>query len=63
MPDRFTDEELENLIQRVSERVLDNFYQQIGRQVVSHFLRVIGIVACAIAVWFAGGKLQFWKLP
>lgn len=53
-----TEDELEDLVERVSKKVTDNFYQEVGRGVVDKIVKFIGIVAVALLTWAgATGKL------
>jgi tetrahydromethanopterin S-methyltransferase subunit G len=46
-----TEEEIEELVEKVSARVIDNFYKSVGRSVVSRFLWLIGLVTVALLGW------------
>ncbi len=58
-----SDDDVEELVARVSQRVIQSFYQELGRTVATRFLQFLGIIATAIGVWLAGGKFNWWKVP
>lgn len=55
-----SENEIEDLVERVTQRVMANFYQEVGKSVVKKFLQVVGFATVAIGIWIAGGKLKLW---
>ena len=54
-----TEEEIEKLVMRVSERVVADFYQNIGRSVTNKFFWLVGIGIVAFLTWLGlTGKLK-----
>ncbi len=53
-----TDEDVEDLVARVADRVIDQFYQDIGKSVVKRFYQLVGLGAVAGMLWFAGFKIS-----
>ena len=43
--------EIEQLVERVTERVVENFYAEVGRNVVKKFLWLVGMIAVGVAAW------------
>ena len=64
MPDNkqpfpLTDAQIEELVERVTEKVIQNVYIGIGESVVKKFFWVVGLGSVALVTWLAGtGKLQ-----
>ena len=51
-----TDDELEELVEKVTERVINNFYQTVGEGVV---IKVIGMGVVALLIYLASsGQLN-----
>lgn len=46
-----TDEEVDAIVERVTERVVENFYAEVGRNVVKKFLWFVGVVIVGLATW------------
>ena len=55
-----TEQEVEEIVGRVSQRVLNNFYQEIGRNVMKRILQILGILAVSTLMWLTGNKLKVW---
>jgi hypothetical protein len=54
-----SDDELEELVEKVTEKVINNFYQSIGESVVKKAIKLIGMGAVALLLYFAGtGQLN-----
>jgi hypothetical protein len=49
-----TDEQLEELVERVTEKVIKNFYTSVGESVVKRITKLIGFGAVALLMWAAG---------
>ena len=49
-----TDEQIELIVERVTERVIDNVYISVGRGVVKKAFYIIGIGVLALVTWLAG---------
>jgi len=49
-----TDEQLEELVERVTEKVIKNFYTSVGGSVVKRITKLIGFGAVAFLMWAAG---------
>ena len=49
-----TDEQLEELVERVTEKVIKNFYTSVGESVVKRITKLIGFAAVALLMWAAG---------
>lgn len=58
----WTEEDVEALVKKVSEKVIADFYEQMGRSVMKRGLQVVGMAMTAILIWLAGGKLKLWGL-
>jgi len=64
MPDNkqplpLTDAQIEELVERVTEKVIQNVYTGIGESVVKKFFWIVGLGSLAVVTWLAGtGKLQ-----
>lgn len=62
-PDReafggLSEDEVENIVERVTARVVQNFYQEVGKDVVSKILWVIGLGTVVLFTWLGlTGKL------
>jgi hypothetical protein len=58
MPDKtplpLTDEQIESLVEKVTERVIENVYISIGQSVVKKFFWVIGLGALSLLTYLAG---------
>lgn len=51
--------EIEQLVERVTERVVENFYAEVGRGVVKKFLWLVGMIAVGLAAWLGlTGKMN-----
>ena len=46
-----TEQEIETLVERVTEKVVENFYTEIGKNVVKKFLWIVGIITIGLAAW------------
>lgn len=52
------EEEIEHIVERVTERVVANFYQEVGKNVISKILWVIGLGTVVLFTWLGlTGKL------
>jgi len=49
-----TDEQLEELVERVTEKVIKNFYTSVGESVVKRITKLIGFGVVAFLMWAAG---------
>lgn len=49
-----TDDELEELVEKVTERVLNNMYSSVGRNVIQKFTWIVGVLVISILTYFAG---------
>jgi hypothetical protein len=49
-----TDEQLELLVEKVTEKVIENVYISIGQNVVKKFFWIIGISTGVLLAWLAG---------
>jgi hypothetical protein len=57
-----SEDDVEELVGRVTQKVLDKCYQDIGRSVVNKALWVIGLVSVSLLIWLAGaGKLKIFQ--
>lgn len=54
MSTNLTDEQLEELVEKVTERVINNFYQSIGETVVKRAMKLIGLGCVALLIYLAG---------
>ena len=55
-----TDEQLEELVERVTEKVIKNFYTSVGESVVKRITKLIGFAVVALLMWAAGtGHIPF----
>ncbi len=53
-----SEDEVENIVERVTARVVQNFYQEVGKNVVSKILWVIGLGTVVLFTWLGlTGKL------
>ena len=58
-PFPLTDAQIEELVERVTEKVIQNVYTGIGESVVKKFFWIVGLGSVALVTWLAGtGKLQ-----
>lgn len=54
-----TDEQIEHIVERVTERVIQNVYISIGQSVVKKFFYIVGVGAVALVTWLAStGNLK-----
>lgn len=49
-----TDEQIEHIVERVTEKVIENVYISIGQGVVKKFFYILGIGALVLVTWLAG---------
>lgn len=49
-----TDEQLEHIVERVTERVIQNVYISVGESIVKKFFWVVGLAAISLVTYFAG---------
>ena len=49
-----TDEQLELLVEKVTEKVIENVYISIGQNVVKKFFWIVGITTGVLLAWLAG---------
>jgi len=49
-----TDEQIEDLVEKVTERVIENVYISIGQSVVKKFFWIIGLGALSLLTYLAG---------
>ncbi len=49
-----TDEQLELLVEKVTEKVIENVYISIGESIVKKFFWVIGLGTVALFAWLGG---------
>ena len=49
-----TDEQIEDLVEKVTERVIENVYISIGQSVVKKFFWIIGLGALSLLSYLAG---------
>lgn len=49
-----TDEQLELLVERVTEKVIQNVYISVGESIVKKFFWVVGLAALSLITYFAG---------
>ena len=49
-----TDEQLEMLVERVTEKVIQNVYISVGESIVKKFFWVVGLAALSLVTYFAG---------
>ena len=47
-----TEEELELLVARVSEKVVESFYAEVGKNVIKKGLWIAGMVGVGLAIFF-----------
>ena len=57
-----TEEQMEELVTRVSTHVVNNFYQQVGKSVIQKITTWVGMMVVAAALAVAGVK-AFKSLP
>lgn len=49
-----TDEQLELLVEKVTEKVIENVYISIGQNVVKKFFWIVGITTGLLLAWLSG---------
>lgn len=49
-----TDEQLEHIVERVTERVIQNVYISVGESIVKKFFWIVGLATISIVTYFAG---------
>jgi hypothetical protein len=49
-----TDEQLEHLVERVTEKVIANVYTSVGKSVVTKFFWFVGVAAIGTVTYLAG---------
>ena len=49
-----TDEQLEVLVEKVTEKVIENVYISIGHNVVKKFFWIVGITTGVLLAWLSG---------
>jgi hypothetical protein len=49
-----TDEQLEMLVEKVTEKVIENVYISIGKNVVKKFFWIVGISTGVLLAWLSG---------
>ena len=49
-----TDEQLEILVEKVTEKVIENVYISIGQNVVKKFFWIVGITTGVLLAWLSG---------
>jgi len=49
-----TDEQLEILVEKVTEKVIENVYISIGQNVVKKFFWIVGISTGVLLAWLSG---------
>jgi hypothetical protein len=49
-----TDEQLEHLVERVTEKVIQNVYISIGESIVKKFFWLVGLAALSLVTYFVG---------
>lgn len=49
-----TDEQLEHLVERVTEKVIQNVYISVGESIVKKFFWVVGLGTLSLVTYFAG---------
>ena len=49
-----TDEQIEHIVERVTEKVIENVYISIGQGVVKKFFYILGIGTLVLVTWLAG---------
>lgn len=49
-----TDEQIEDLVEKVTEKVIENVYISIGQSVVKKFFWIIGLGALSLLTYLAG---------
>lgn len=54
-----TDEQIEDLVEKVTEKVIQNVYISIGESIVKKFFWVVGLGALSLITYLAGsGQLK-----
>jgi hypothetical protein len=53
-PLQLSDEQLEHLVERVTEKVIENVYTSVGKSVVTKFFWFVGVAAIGIVTFLAG---------
>ena len=46
-----TEEQIQDIVKRVTERVVSNMYEEVGHSIVKKLSWLIGIVVVGLAVW------------
>lgn len=49
-----TDQQLEDLVEKVTEKVIQNVYISVGESIVKKFFWVVGLGALSLVTYFAG---------
>ena len=49
-----TDQELEELVEKVTEKVIQNFYQSVGETVTTKVMKLVGLAAVSFLLWMTG---------
>ena len=49
-----TDAELEELVEKVTEKVIQNFYQSVGETVTTKIMKLVGLAAVSFLLWMMG---------
>jgi len=49
-----TDKEIEDIVEKGTERVIENVYTSVGRSVVTKFFWFVGVAAIGIVTYLAG---------
>jgi hypothetical protein len=60
-PPGWSEEDVERLVGRVSQRVMENFYQEVGRGVLTKLFSWVGIAFVAFLIYVAGAKFKMWS--
>jgi hypothetical protein len=47
-----TEEEIEKIVERVTNRVVSNFYAEVGRSIMTKLFVWVGMVAAGVAAYF-----------
>lgn len=57
-----TETEVQDLVEKVAQRVMENFYLEVGRSVAKKAMWVIGLATVAVIIWLSGAdKLKFFN--
>jgi hypothetical protein len=59
-PPGWSEEDIERLVGKISQRVIDKFYQEVGKNIVARILQVIGWAAVAGLTLFGLSKMKTW---